>query len=69
MVTKIELLANYMSVGDAAQALNVHPHTLKRWRRRNYGPKPVKVGGRLYYRACDVERWLDSLMPCAGGFL
>lgn len=66
MVSKNDLLSNYLSVVAAAQALNVHPHTLKRWRWRNYGPKPVKVGGRLYYRLCDVQSWLDSLGSSTG---
>lgn len=56
-----DLLSNYLSVSDAAEALRVHPHTLKRWRLRCYGPKPVKVGGRLFYRVADVQNWLASL--------
>jgi predicted DNA-binding transcriptional regulator AlpA len=56
-----DLLTDYLSVASAAKALHVHPHTLKRWRWNNYGPQPVKVGGRMYYRASEIQRWLASL--------
>lgn len=56
-----DLLSNYLPVPAAAKALHVHPHTLKRWRWRSYGPQPVKIGGRLFYRVSDIETWLASL--------
>lgn len=56
-----DLLSEYLPVPAAAKALHVHPHTLKRWRWRGYGPQPVKVGGRLFYRVVDIQSWLDSL--------
>lgn len=56
-----DLLNGYLTPSDAAKALHVHPHTLKRWRARNYGPQPVRVGMRLYYRASDIYGWLESL--------
>ncbi|GAB2504295.1 helix-turn-helix transcriptional regulator [Arenimonas alkanexedens] len=56
-----DLLFDYLPVPAAARALHVHPHTLKRWRWRSYGPQPVKVGGRLFYRVSDIEGWLASL--------
>lgn len=56
-----DLLTDYLPVASAAKALHVHPHTLKRWRWNNYGPQPVKVGGRMYYRATEIQRWLESL--------
>lgn len=57
----VDLLDDYLSVERAAKALHVHPHTLKRWRWNNYGPHPIKVGGRMYYRASDIQCWLASL--------
>lgn len=56
-----DLLSDYLPVPAAAKALHVHPHTLKRWRWRGYGPQPVRVGGRLFYRASEIEAWLASL--------
>jgi phosphatidylserine decarboxylase len=31
--------------------------TLASWRSRNSGPPYVKVGGRVLYKAADVEAW------------
>lgn len=56
-----DLLFDYYTPAEAADTLHVHPHTLKRWRMRNYGPQPVRVGMRLYYRKSDIEGWLMSL--------
>lgn len=55
------VLAGYLTAGAAAKELHVHPFTLRRWRHAGYGPKPVKVGGRLYYTRSDIRSWLESL--------
>lgn len=55
------LVRDYLSKNAAAVALGVCPYTLKRWRMRGYGPKAVKVGGRLRYRVSDIESWLAGL--------
>ena len=55
------VLAGYMSAKEAATDLKVHPFTLRRWRSHSYGPKPVRVGGRLYYRRIDIQNWLQKL--------
>lgn len=55
------LLAGYVPIAAAAIELGVHPRTLKRWKALRYGPTPVKVGKRLYYRRTDVATWLESL--------
>lgn len=34
--------------------------TLANWRSRGIGPKWIKVGHSVMYRARDVEKWLDS---------
>lgn len=40
----------------------VSPLTLARWRRRNYGPKFVKVGaaGRIFYSLESIERFEEE---------
>ena len=55
------LLAGYVPIAAAAVELGVHPRTLKRWKSLRYGPKPVHIGKRLYYRRADVAEWLESL--------
>jgi excisionase family DNA binding protein len=45
---------------DAAEYLGVHPTTLYRWRRDDYGPGYVQHGRRRYrYRIAELDRWLD----------
>lgn len=61
-----DFLTEYFPPAATAKALRVHPQTLKRWRRAEYGPKPVKVGGRLFYRVSDVQQWLGSLEGTRG---
>ncbi|OOG62219.1 hypothetical protein B0E46_13290 [Rhodanobacter sp. B04] len=60
------LMDDYAPPSEAARELHKHPFTLKRWRRAGYGPQPVKIGGRLYYRRSDLARWLESLNSQGG---
>jgi predicted DNA-binding transcriptional regulator AlpA len=39
--------------------LGIVPGTRANWRHQGGGPRFVKVGSRVRYRACDVEEWLD----------
>lgn len=43
-----------------AEYLGVPLATVYRWRARRTGPRGVKVGRHVRYRAADVEAWLDS---------
>ncbi len=61
MTTDGALLDGYLTVEATAAELGVHPFTLKRWKANDYGPKPVRVGKRLYYRRADMAAWLESL--------
>lgn len=36
------------------------PQGLATWRAEGRGPRFVKLGGRVYYRASDVAAWLDA---------
>ena len=42
-----------------AKRLHVDPSTLWDWARRNY-LTPVKIGTKVYYRACDVDRVIED---------
>ena len=45
----------------AAQALGRSPYTLRRWSADGSGPiQPVRVHGRLLWRAADIERLLNG---------
>jgi excisionase family DNA binding protein len=43
-----------------ASYLGVPVATLYSWRYMGNGPRSIKVGRHLRYRAADVERWLDA---------
>jgi len=59
MASDGSLLEGYLTVAAAADELGLHPYTLKRWRAKHYGPRPVRIGKRLYYRRADLAAWLD----------
>jgi predicted DNA-binding transcriptional regulator AlpA len=40
--------------------LPINRVTLHRWCRDGKFPRPMKIGGRLAWRAVDYERWLDE---------
>ena len=45
-----------LSTKEAAYELDVHPETLRRWRRQGAVLRARKIGGRWYYDAGEVER-------------
>ena len=53
-----ELLADYLSVDGAADALGVSRRTLGNLYRRREGPPRTRVGGRVYFRRAALEEWL-----------
>lgn len=48
-----------LTTQEVATWLDVHPHTLYQWRRSGRGPRPLRVGSNVRYRASDVEAWLE----------
>lgn len=51
-----------LTTRQAAAALNLHPVTLKVWRRtRNDGPPYFRtLGGKVRYQEDDLRRWIES---------
>lgn len=45
---------------DAATYLGLTPKTLAEWSRLGRGPRPRRVGGRIFYMQCD----LDAFVAC-----
>lgn len=45
---------------DAPAYLGLAEQTLARWRSEGHGPPYVKLGKKVYYRAGDLRRWIDS---------
>jgi len=58
MVTKPQLLTNR----EAAEFLRITPKTLENWRANGnkYGIRFTRVGGRVFYFAEDLQKWLNS---------
>jgi len=47
------------SVEDLARHLQVSPNTVYVWNYKGTGPRAVRVGRHVRYRAEDVETWLE----------
>jgi predicted DNA-binding transcriptional regulator AlpA len=49
-----------LSTEEVAEVLGKPPRTLRQWRYVGAGPKYLKVGATVRYRARDVESWLEA---------
>jgi predicted DNA-binding transcriptional regulator AlpA len=49
-----------MSEQQVAEILGKPARTLRQWRYVNRGPRYLKVGASVRYRARDVEAWLKT---------
>jgi excisionase family DNA binding protein len=49
-----------LSTEEVAEVLGRPPRTLRQWRYLGEGPKYLKVGATVRYRAHDVEAWLKA---------
>ena len=49
-----------LSEAEVAEVLGKPPRTLRQWRYLGSGPKYLKVGATVRYRARDVEAWLRA---------
>lgn len=45
---------------QAAEQLNIKPHTMAVWATRGTGPAPTKIGSRVFYRKSELDRFLDE---------
>ena len=45
---------------EAAQHLRVSRQTLAKWRLQGFGPKFIRCGRKILYRAEDIALWLDG---------
>ena len=56
----IPSVAKLLKPDDVADLLGIPIATIYVWRTRGRGPRALKVGKHLRYRAADVESWLES---------
>jgi predicted DNA-binding transcriptional regulator AlpA len=47
----------WLTAAELADRLRVAQSTLWQWNLRGYGPRPVRIGGKLRYRVEAVEAW------------
>lgn len=45
---------------DAASFLGSKPSTLRAWRVKGKGPRFYKIGGKVFYRECDLSAWIEA---------
>ncbi len=53
-----ELIADYYTPEQAAQAIGLTRRTLDAMYARREGPPRTKVAGRVYYRKTSLQQWL-----------
>jgi predicted site-specific integrase-resolvase len=49
------MTVNHLSQIELARRWRISPRTLERWRWLGQGPRYIKIGGRVVYRAEEVE--------------
>lgn len=52
--------SDLMTAAEVAEALRIHPRTLRRKRHQGKAPKPIRGKGPLRWRRSDVDRWLEE---------
>ena len=57
---KIKAGADWMSLGDVAQLLGVHPSTIRSWSDQGTLPVHRTSGGHRRYQRSELELWLQS---------
>lgn len=53
-------LETLLTTPEVAECLGIAQITARKWRLEGFGPRFVKVGSGVRYRASDVEAWLAS---------
>lgn len=48
----------FYTADELAARFRLARSTLFSWRKAGKGPRSIRVGGRVLYRASDVEEWL-----------
>ena len=49
-----------LNLRQAAAELGKPPNTLRFWRAQGIGPRSFLLGGRVAYKASDIESWIES---------
>jgi hypothetical protein len=61
MQTQIEKTNELLNRDEAANFLRLSPGTLANWQSTQRQKIPcVKLGGRIFYRATDLQKWIEQ---------
>jgi predicted DNA-binding transcriptional regulator AlpA len=66
MVTANSTLEILLNEHDVARMTGLSVASVRRWRLLKQGPKYMKIGASVRYRAEDVRAWLET-RPTGGG--
>jgi predicted DNA-binding transcriptional regulator AlpA len=66
MGTVSNTLAELLNEHDVARITGLSVASVRRWRLFKSGPKYLKIGSAVRYRAEDVRAWLEA-RPTGGG--
>jgi hypothetical protein len=53
-------LVALLTTAEAAKYLRLGAHTLNQMRREHIGPDYIKLGRKVFYKACDLERYISE---------
>lgn len=56
-----EVVSDFLTAREAAEAIGVHVRTLKYWKATGYGPDHFYIGKRLFYRRTEIVDWLQQI--------
>ena len=59
-------IENLLNEHDVARITGLSVASVRRWRLFRQGPKYLKIGAAVRYRAEDISAWLES-RPSGGG--
>ena len=54
------ILADFLTQGEAAAQLRVSKRTLERWERLREGPPITRLGRRIFYKRQSLRAWIHS---------
>jgi len=53
-------MSELLTIEDVGGRLGRPVATLRFWRHQGTGPKSFRLGGRVVYKAADVEAWIEA---------
>ncbi len=53
-------MSELLTISEVSARLRVPVATLRFWRHQGTGPKSFRIGGKVVYKASDVEGWVQA---------